>query len=223
MSQELKMTGMVLLAVPYGEYDRRVVLLTKESGKITAFARGARRPTSSLLAATGAFNFGTFTLFEGRTAYTLASADIRNYFSGLKADLDGSCYGSYFMEFASYYGRENLDASEMINLLYASLRALENPLIPDVLVRYIYEIRMMVINGEFPQDAAWDPSLLESARYALQFIISAPLKNLYSFTVTDQVLDQIIRVQDKIRERLIDTRMKSLEILEMMTGTDHGL
>ena len=218
MSQELKMTGMVLLAAPYGEYDRRVILLTKECGKITAFARGARRPTSSLLAATGAFNFGTFTLFEGRTAYTLASADIRNYFTQLKSDLDGSCYGSYFMEFAGYYGRENLDASVMINLLYASLRALENPLIPDVLVRYIFEIRMMVITGEFPQDAARDPDLLESTRYTLQFIISAPLKNLYSFTVKEEVLAQIIRIQDRIRERSIDAKMKSLEILKAMTS-----
>ncbi len=219
MSQELKMTGMVLLAAPYGEYDRRVILLTKESGKITAFARGARRPTSTLLAATGAFNFGTFSLFEGRTAYTLAGADIRNYFTDLKSDLDGSCYGSYFMEFAGYYGRENLDASMMINLLYASLRALENPLIPDVLVRYIFEIRMMVINGEFPQDVAWDASLLESTRYTMQFILSAPLKNLYSFTVSEEVLREIIQVQDRIRSRLIDTKMKSLEILEMMTGS----
>lgn len=218
MSQELKMTGMVLLAAPYGEYDRRVILLTKEAGKITAFARGARRPTSSLLAATGAFNFGTFSLFEGRTAYTLAGAEIRNYFTELKSDLDGSCYGSYFMELAGYYGRENLDASEMINLLYASLRALENPMIPDILVRYIFEIRLMVINGEFPQDIARDPSLLESTRYTMQFIISTPIRSLYSFRVTDEVLSEIIRVQDRIRQRLVDTKMKSLEILEMMTG-----
>ena len=38
----VKLTGVVLRAVDYGEADRVVTLLTRERGKVSAFARGAR-------------------------------------------------------------------------------------------------------------------------------------------------------------------------------------
>lgn len=218
MTQGEELTGMVLLAAPSGDYDRRLVLLTKERGKITVFARGARKPTSSFLAATSPFCFGKFNVFAGRTAYTLVNAEITNYFSELKEDYEGACYGFFFLEFASYYGRENLDAGDMLNLLYVSLKALVSGRIPRRLVQVVYETRLMVISGEYPQDTVEDPALSETARYALSFMIRTPLKSLYTFTLSGQVLDELVKEQNSIRKRYIDTRFKSLEILEIMTG-----
>lgn len=115
-------TGMILKQTPVGEYDRRVCILTKEKGKISAFARGARRPGNRLAAATGPFSFGTFKLYTGRDSYTMSEADIHNYFEELRTDYIGACYGVYFAEAVDYYTRENNDEREMLKLLYQSLR-----------------------------------------------------------------------------------------------------
>ena len=142
------MTGIVLSAAPAGDYDKLVVLLTRERGKIRAFARGARRMNSPLLAAVNVFAFGEFQIYEGRTAYSIAQASIRNYFSDLMTDFEASCYGQYFLEFADFYTGENVEGTDYLKLLYQSLRALSVPALPRMLVRYIFELKAMVYSGE---------------------------------------------------------------------------
>ena len=100
MGQSVTVMGMVLTAMPISEYDKRITILTKERGKITAFARGARRPASQLLAATNPFSFGEFELFEGRNSYNLTKASIKNYFRELVTDLDVASLAFYFVGFA---------------------------------------------------------------------------------------------------------------------------
>ena len=138
-------------AMPIGEYDKRVVLLTKQLGRITAFARGARRQNSPLLASTRPFVLGTFSLFPGRNSYSLQSAEVTEYFDQLVPDLEAVSYACYFAELAEYYTRENVDESQMLNLLYVSIKALLAGWVPRPLVRRIFEMRAMVINGEYPQ------------------------------------------------------------------------
>lgn len=146
-----KVTGMVLSGTPVGEYDKRLVILTKERGKISAFARGARRPKSSLLAASEPFTFGEFTIYRGRDSYTVSSVEVSNYFAELREELEDIYMGMYFCEVADYFTRENLDAREVLKLLYQSLRALKVPALTRSLVRLIYEFKMIALNGEAPR------------------------------------------------------------------------
>lgn len=144
-------SGMVLSAMPIGEYDRRIVLLTTDLGRISAFVRGARRPNSSLLAAARPFSMGEFSLHAGRDSYTVQSASIKEYFEAINADVTKMAYGCYFLEAAGFVLEENDDAKELLNLLYFSLKALEKQAIPDELVRLIYEIRLFTVMGVYPQ------------------------------------------------------------------------
>lgn len=216
MQEFTEITGMVIKAEPIGEYDRRVVILTKEKGKIAAFARGARKPNSRLLAATNPFSFGKFRIYAGRSSYTLTEADISNYFEGLRTDFEGAYYGMYFLEVMDYYTRENNDDKEMLKLLYQSLRALMHEKIPNRLVRYIFEMKAMVLNGEFPGMPA-NGNYEESTSYAVHYIMTSPVEKLYTFTVTDMVLAQLAQIADDYRKRYLDRTFKSLEILNTLS------
>ena len=214
--QSCTVTGIVLSAMPVGEYDKLVVLLTKEYGKIRAFARGARRLNNPLMAAVNPFVFGQFQLYEGRTSYTRSQASVQNYFSELLTDFEGSCYGQYFLEFADYYTRENADCMDYMKLVYQSLRALLIPAIPRKLVRYIYELKAMVYSGECPQDweqfESWNADT--STRYAFQFVIASPVEKLYTFTLSEEVCEEFGRIVTYLRRHYVEHPFKSLEILE---------
>lgn len=148
---QIKVTGMVLSGTPVGDYDKRLVILTKERGKISAFARGARRPKSPLLAACEPFTFGEFTVYCGRDSYSVSSVEVTNYFSELREQLEDIYMGMYFCEVADYFTRENLDAREVLKLLYQSLRALKVPSLPRSLVKAIYQFKIIALNGEAPR------------------------------------------------------------------------
>lgn len=151
MPEATCVTGMVLSAMPIGEYDKRLVILTREMGKISVFAKGARRPNSAFLACSQPLVFGEFSLYTGRSSYSLAAADVKNYFEELREDFDGLCYAFYFCEFSDYLTRENNDESLILKLLYQSLRALTRKNIDFALIRLIFELKIVALSGEAPQ------------------------------------------------------------------------
>ena len=245
MGQTILLNGMVLSAMPIGDYDKRLVVLTKERGKITVFARGARRPNSSLLASTNPFAFGEFELFEGKTAYNACKISVKNYFRELTEDIEMAYYGFYFLELADYYAVENVEAKDMCNLLYVSLRALTKPVFPNRLIRRIYELRMLVLAGEYPNlfscvscgaKEGFNTFHVKrggmlcsacgalhggipvdaSTLYTMQYIVSSPLERLYSFQVTEEVLTCLERIMNEYMDRYIDRDFHSLELLDFI-------
>lgn len=238
-----RVMGMVLSAATIGEYDKRVVLLTKERGRICAFARGARRPRSPLSASTEPFTFGEFYIYKGRDSYTIEQVEAQNYFPELRKDLDDLYMGLYFCEVAGYFTREGMGAKDELNLLYLSLRALSLPSLPRELVRYIYELRMLGIAGEAPRifdcmrcggtaglhhfyvgeagivcdrchDGRTGITISETTIYTLQHIVASPLQKLYTFTVKENVLLELGEVAGRYFAAHTDQSFKSLAMIE---------
>lgn len=181
MQDFVTVTGMVLKTVPVGEYDRHLCILTKERGKITAYARGVRRQNHRLLAAANPFCFGEFRLYVSRNSYHLSEASISYYFEELRMDAEGAYYGMYFLEVADYYTRENNDEREMLKLLFQSLRALCKETLSRRLVRYVFEQKAMVVNGEFPGMPEDGRDYLDATVYTVDYVTTASIEKLYTF------------------------------------------
>jgi DNA repair protein RecO (recombination protein O) len=239
-----QVTAMVLQSTPMGEYDRRVVLLTRQMGKISCFARRARKQGSALMAATSPFAFGTFSLTKLRSGYIMTDADIDNYFAHLRDDVVTAYYGMYFLEVCEWVTRENNDEAQILLLLYRCCQALQTGKIPNKLIRSVFEIKLVVIEGEFEgvpgsDDGPTNEQIYEQAnepiyestheqglsgfrhkysagmRQAVQFIALSSIDNLFSFTVDKEVLNELATFAAETVDNYCGKReFSSLDILK---------
>ena len=108
MVNQVALKGIVLSAAPHGEYDKRLVVLTGQRGKITVFVKGAKRPSNRFAAMCQPFAFGDFVLYQGKEAYNLVDVSISNYFDSIAKDMDAVYYGFYFLELADYYSKDDV-------------------------------------------------------------------------------------------------------------------
>lgn len=218
MRDEIIVCGMILETGPVNDYDRRLVILTKDRGKITAFAKGARRQGNKLMAATNPFCFGNFKLYEGKTAYNLIDAEILNYFEELREDFEGAYLGMYFLELASYFTRENNDDIDMLKLLYQSVRAIIKPNLNNELVRAIVEIKTLCINGIFP-GVPKDMTLLPGTVRTIDYIVNSNIESIFNFKVTEDILDELKTLNNIYSKRFYDREFKSLRLLENLDAS----
>ena len=193
MQPLLNVTGMVLKAEPAGEYDRRVEILTVSHGRISAFAKGARRQTNHLMAATDLFVFGDFKLYPGRTSYSITDANVKNYFSELRNDYEAALYGMYFLEAAAYNTRENNDEREVLALLYQALRALTHEAYEAELVRCVFEIKLVMDQGEFNR-AAYGSGYDKATLYALDYLMATPSGKVFSFKLKEEAFIELKKI-----------------------------
>lgn len=247
---QIEVTGMILLSGPIGENDRRVEILTKEKGRISAFAKGARRQNSPLVSVANPFVFGTFTLYQGRNSYTLVHGKVENYFAELRTDIEGAYYGMYFMELAGHFTREGNEETQMLRLLYQSMRALMNKAIPRDLVRVIFELKTMVIQGEglevfqcikcgtkdtkelvklfvheggiccsnCKSNTVFDKVIWidSSSLYAMQYITHSSIEKLFTFALSQDVLNKMKFVMEQYLKNKVDKKLKTQEFLELI-------
>lgn len=127
MADRLKLTGVVLRTVDYGESDRVVTLLTAERGKVSAFARAARASRRRFGGALEHFTLVHAEARERRGAglLSLESVTVERAFGAIRGDLARIACASYASELASELVREAEPHRALLTLLVEYLARLE--------------------------------------------------------------------------------------------------
>lgn len=201
MKEDIIVKGIVLSLAPQAEYSKRVLILSDRLGKITAFAQGAAKQSSHLIGKLRPMTAAEFSLGKGRSAYNIHGVSLMDPFAELSQDLDCSLYGMYFLEMASYFAQEGMveeEAKSMLNLLYVTLDALRKGSLEKQLIRAVYELRLLKIEGEYVAS----PKGGEAFEELWREVLMSPLSRLYD----DKRFEDEEACGELIREALLMSR-----------------
>ena len=90
--------GIVLRARDFQETDRLLSIFTHRRGKVSAIAKGVKRPQSKLAGGTQHFCHSSFQFAEGRNLDVVTQCVPQDDFYGLRQNLDKVAHASYLAE-----------------------------------------------------------------------------------------------------------------------------
>lgn len=213
----IKTKGIVLSENNMADYDKMLTLLTPGLGKISCAAKGARRPKSLLLAGTQLFCFGEYILYQGASSYHINSCEAIEVFYKLRNDLDKLKYAIHIDKIIRDVTTENENSFRILQLFLNTLYTISETDKSLELILAIFKIRLLCILGfaprvqkctgcgrtenlitfSFKQNGVMcescsklDTSTIhieKGTQAALQYIVLAPAKKIFSFQVSDEV------------------------------------
>jgi DNA repair protein RecO (recombination protein O) len=108
----------------YREADRIVTLFSREAGKVSVIAKGARKPTARSGPALEYFARGRYMLARGRDLDVVTSAELLERPVQLEKNLTRLAYASHMAELTGRLAQEGEEFPLLYDLLCKSLRAL---------------------------------------------------------------------------------------------------
>lgn len=244
---EQKVTGIVIHEMAIGEADKRIVIFTSEIGKIQAFAKGARKQKSKFLASTQLFCVSDFLIYTGKNSNVITQVELIHSFHSIREDLMRMSYGMYFLEMLNFLAREEEVDQELYHLMIRTLQVMVQDKISLSLIARIFEIKAMVYSGYKPflhhciscgstkepfyfsttmggvlclDCREKDHNAVEISKgtvYTLQFICDAPLSKLFSFHVSERVLEELEKVTLPFIQFHLEYTFKTREFIRQLS------
>lgn len=147
----VRVEGIVIRSFDYGEGDKILTVFSKEAGKMSIMARGAKKLKSRHSAIAQLFTHGEFTCYRAGSGSmaTLNNGEIENTYYPLRQDIHKTAYASYLMELTDKTVGENERNAPLFEQLKAALDALDEDKDPQIVIN-IYELHMLAVAGYRP-------------------------------------------------------------------------
>lgn len=148
--------GLVIRETPVGDFDKMLSVLTAEYGKISVFARGAKKMKSPFFVSTQMFCYSEFVLRKTTDIFYISEGTLIEGFFDLRNTLEGSALASYIADVARDISTENTDESKLLRLTLNSLFAIAKGKKPLPLIKAVFELRAVCYAGFLPRLSGCD-------------------------------------------------------------------
>ena len=142
--------GIILRETPIGDYDKMMTVLTADGGKLSVFAKGAKRLKSPLFAATQLFSYTEMTLKKTGNTYYIRTGDLIENFYHIRDTLEGAALAGYIADIASDIAIEGQEAVELMRLVLNSFHLISTGKKPIAQIKAVFELRAAAIAGFMP-------------------------------------------------------------------------
>ncbi len=141
----------MLHRIDLGETDRIVTLFTREHGRISAVAKGSRRPTSRLSGATEPFTVARLLMATGKSLDVISQCEVRETFPTLRGDFETLMCATYLCDLTACILSEERAAQPVLydELLSALYLVQLHPERTDLIMR-AYEMKSLAALGYEP-------------------------------------------------------------------------
>lgn len=215
------MKGIIIAENNMGDFDKMLTMLTPGIGKISCVAKGARRPNSALLAGTQFLCFGEYVMYKGKEHYTINSCESIEVFYNLRTDLDKLNVAVNITKIIQDITNENENSYKILQLYLNTLYMLSETDKDMDFITAVFKLKLLCYLGFRPKIescvscrekenleyfsikdngikcmacARQDKGAIkisESTYLALKYIITAPSKKLFSFSLKDESLQEL--------------------------------
>ncbi len=148
--EKFTIDGIVIRSSVTGEADRIVWVLTRNRGIIRAFAKGARGTKSRLHSATSLFAYCNFSFWEKNNVYNINEAEMKEIFFDLRKSMETLTLAQYFCEVMSKTVPEACEEEIYLRLLLNSLFFLSKGEKNELLIKSVFELRLVTVAGYMP-------------------------------------------------------------------------